>query len=576
MWKKLAWAALPLVVIIVLPVVLRRSEVRDDAGSRQLVVISPHNEAIRFEFEHAFRRHCLDVLGVDVDIDWRTPGGTTEIVRFLESSYVAAFRQLWQGQDRPWTGEVETACLNRKLKKQEASETAWTARQAFLESTASVGVDVFFGGGQFDFGRLADEGLLVPCGLRQRQPELFAGDPPILSQNLSGEVWYDPGDRYYGACLSSFGICSNLESLADLGFDTASPQGVPRAWRDLADPRLFGQVGAADPSKSGSINKCFEMILQQVMAEEVARRLPQGEKNASPAAVAEAVGEGWAEALLLVRLIGANARYFTFSASKVPVDVARGELATGMCIDFYGTSQAEWEREHVGRETLVYVTPAGGSSIAVDPVGILRGAPHRDLAEAFVGYVMSPEGQRLWNYRTGTEGGPRQYTLHRLPVRRDVYTAADRERMAEDTAQPFDLADRFTYRGDWTGRYFDLIRVLVKVMAIDCHPELRDAWAAIIRTGGPAAAPEAMALLRELPFSYADCTRVTGDIRTPTGRVVATRQWAAFFRERYRQAAQAAAAAGQAQAAAAAGQAQAAAAAPAPDLARPEAGGSRG
>jgi hypothetical protein len=286
------------------------------------------------------------------------------------------------------------------------------------------------------------------------------------------------------------------------------------------------------------------MILQQVMAEEVARRLPQGEKNAEPAAVAAAVSEGWAEALLLVRLIGANARYFTFSASKVPVDVARGEIAAGMCIDFYGTSQAQWEREHVGRETIVYVTPAGGSSIAVDPVGILRGAPHRDLAEAFVDYVMSPAGQRIWNYRTGTDGGPQQYALHRLPVRRDVYTPTDRERMADGTAQPFDLANRFAYRGDWTGRYFDLIRVLIRVMDIDCHPELQRAWAAIIRAGGPAAVPEAMALLRELPFAYADCGRVSGDIRTPIGRVIVTRQWAEFFRDRYRRAARLAAAAG--------------------------------
>lgn len=543
MWRRLTLAGLPLVAIIALPVALRRSEVRDDAASRQLVVISPHNEAIRFEFEHAFRKHCLETLGEDVDIDWRTPGGTTEIVRFLESSFVAAFRQFWTGQGRDWTGEVEAACLNRKLKQAEASPAAWAARQGFLASDVGVGIDVFFGGGQFDLDRLAEVGLLVPCGFRERHPELFAGDPPILSQKLSGEVWYDPKDRYYGACLSSFGICSNLDSLAELGYRSSDPRGVPSSWRDLADPRLFLQVGAADPSKSGSINKCFEMILQEVMAEEVARRLPQGEKDASPEAVAEAVSEGWAEALLLVKLIGANARYFTFSASKVPVDVARGEIAAGMCIDFYGTSQALWEREHVGRETMVYRTPEGGSSLAVDPVGILRGAPHRALAEAFVDFVLSPEGQRLWNYRAGTEGGPIQYTLNRLPVRRDVYTPADRARMADPEARPFELATRFTYRPEWTGRYFDLIRVLIRVMAIDCHQELQQAWAAVIRAGGPGAVPEAMALLRELPFPYAECGRAANEIRTPLGRVAAAREWAAFFRDRYRRAARAAEAA---------------------------------
>ncbi|NLF16775.1 MAG: ABC transporter substrate-binding protein [Lentisphaerae bacterium] len=540
MSRKLVLAVLPILAIIAIPLVLRRTEVEDRASSLQLVVVSPHNEAIRFEFEQAFRRHCAEALGLDVDIDWRAPGGTTEIVRFLESSYLAAFRLLWEADGKAWTNEVESACLNRRLRREDATDTAWAAREAFLTSQASVGIDVFFGGGQFDLGRLAEQGLLVPCGYRDRHPETLAGDTPILSQRLSGEIWYDPQDRYYGACLSSFGICSNLDSLADLGYDITQPASLPRQWRDLADPRLFGQVGAADPSKSGSINKCFEMILQQAMAAEVARRLPQGADQADPAALREAVAEGWAEALLLVRQIGGNARYFTMSASKVPVDVARGELAAGMCIDFYGTSQADWEREHVGRQTMLYVTPEGGSSLSVDPIGILRGAPHRDLAETFVDFVLSRPGQQLWNYRVGTPGGPVQYALRRLPVRRDLYTDADRAHMSEADARPFDLAGRFQYHPEWTGRYFDLIRVLIRVMVIDCHPELKEAWRAVVDAGGPAAAPEAMALLRELPFTYAEADAAAADIRLPRSRVARTRAWAEFFRDRYRRAAKAA------------------------------------
>ena len=253
MLRKFALAILPLALIIALPVILRRSEVRDRAASRQLVIISPNNEAIRFEFEQAFRRHCADTLGLDVDIDWRAPGGTSEIVRAIESGYLAAFRHQWESTGQAWSAEVEAACLNRRLKQADASETAWAARQAFLASQVEIGVDVLFGGGQFDLARLADMGVLVPTGLRTRQPELFSGAPPPLSQNLSGEIWYDSKDRYYGTCLSSFGICANLDSLADLGYTTTDPDALPKGWRDLADPRLFRQVGGADPSKSGSI-----------------------------------------------------------------------------------------------------------------------------------------------------------------------------------------------------------------------------------------------------------------------------------------------------------------------------------
>jgi ABC-type Fe3+ transport system substrate-binding protein len=32
-----------------------------------------------------------------------------------------------------------------------------------------------------------------------------------------------------------------------------------------------------------------------------------------------------------------------------------------------------------------YVTPAGGSSVSCDPIGLVRGAPHRELAVRFIG-----------------------------------------------------------------------------------------------------------------------------------------------------------------------------------------------
>ncbi|MBN2448869.1 MAG: extracellular solute-binding protein [Lentisphaeria bacterium] len=534
MWRRLAMSGIPLLLVVLLPIVLRRGEVTDDPGARRLVIVSPHNEAIRFEFEQAFQKHCRETLGTEVDIDWRTPGGTTEIVHYIRSSYVAAFRRAWEAAGERWTAEVEAAFLNRKLHRENASETAWKAREAFLAGNTGIGLDVFFGGGQYDLGVMAATGALVPCGLRDRRPELFRGEPPILSPGLTGETWYDPGDAYYGACLSAFGICYNLDSMAELGYDVRAPEGVLTSWRDLADPRLYGQVGAADPSKSGSITKCFEMILQQRMAEVVASRLPGGEDAAPAEDVAAAVSEGWTEALLLVRMIAGNARYFTFSASKVPLDVAKGDVAAGMCIDFYGRSQAEWEQAHVGRETLVYITPTAGSSLSVDPVGILRGAPHRELAETFVDFVLSRPGQQLWNYRAGTEGGPLRYALRRLPVRRDLYTAQDRERMSDGTAEPFALARQFRYRGDWTGRHFALIRELVRVMAIDCHEELRAAWKAVIDAGGPEAVPEAVEHLRTLPFPYARCGDMTAAIANPLARVRLNREWAATFRGEYR------------------------------------------
>lgn len=529
MWRRLLISSAPLALIILIPVLLRDRNVEDNIDADQLVIVSPHNEAIRFEFEQAFRRYYQVRHGRDVDIDWRTPGGTSEIVRYIKSEYTAAFRHSWSTEHGgEWTSAVRRAFLNRKLRQGDASEEEWRVRQAFLASDVGIGIDLFFGGGQYDFGRLAGEGVLVSCGVRERHPDWFNGDDPLIRQKMSGEVWYDPEDRYYGACLSSFGLCYNFDRLAELGVDgEATP--FPSGWEDLGDVLYRGHIGVADPSKSGSITKCFEMLIQQKMAATIAVAAGNRPHEA-------ALAEGWREAMLLVRKIGGNARYFTFSASKVPVDVAQGDVVAGMCIDFYGRSQAEWERKHGGREIMRYAAPLGGSSVSADPIGLLRGAPHRECAQEFIDFVLSREGQQLWNYRVGVDGGPVQYALRRLPIRHDMYSPSDRASMSDPDAWPYQLAAEFTYHPEWTGRLFGLIRVLIRVMIIDCHMELQEAWAAICAAGGPGQCAEAMVALRMLPFTYAEAGDQSRALRDAATRVAVTREWAAFFRARYREA----------------------------------------
>ncbi|MCK5805221.1 MAG: extracellular solute-binding protein, partial [Lentisphaeria bacterium] len=500
-------------------------------------VVTPHNEAIRFEFERAFCRYMAREHGRDVDIDWRTPGGTSEIARYLKGEYTAAFRTLWTRSGASWNGEVERAFMNRKLKREDASETAWKARQMFLDSDVGAGdADILFGGGWYDHNKFARMGCTVPSGVQTRHPEWFERERPVLSPGMSGETWYDRGDCYYGTCLTTFGICYNVDRLAELGYGTSASEPLPQRWEDLGDPRLYGCVGAADPSKSGSITKCFEMLIQQRMAESVAAATAQSGGTLDQEQLDKAVADGWNQALLLVRKIGGNAQYFTFSASKVPLSVARGDVAVGMCIDFYGRTQAEWEESRLGRRTMRYVTPLAGSSVSADPIAILRGAPHRELAEMFVDFSLSREGQQLWNYRPGTEGGPLKYALRRLPIRRDLYTKEDREKMSDPDARPFAEAEAFTYHPEWTGRLFNLMRVLVRVMAIDCHEELRGAWSAILDAGGPDATPDAMEAFSRLPVSYEESGDAARRIGSGEERVVLMREWAHFFRASYAEA----------------------------------------
>lgn len=475
-------------MLLAIPFLLRPAREAISEHALPLVIVSPHNEAVQYEFEHAFRRWHIGNFNQDIDIDWRNIGGTSEIARYLDSSFQAAERVGLPG----------------------------------------IGIDLFFGGGQYDHALQAAKGHTIPCGLRERHPEWLSEQ--IIPNRFSGETFYDRDDRWYGCCLSSFGICYNEDSLAYCGFSSA-----PRAWQDLADFRFFGHIALADPTKSGSINKAFEMLIQQQMFTQLA-----GRGKTAGNAQASDLAEGWRRAFGLIRQIGANARYFTDSAGKVTVDVAQGNAAAGMCIDFYGRFESETVERNESSTRMKYVTPDGGSSVSVDPISMLRGAPNRRQAERFIDFCLSVEGQLIWNTRVGKPGGPIRYALRRLPVRRDLYTATYLENMSDPSALPYQNTGQFTYQAGWTGPLFGVIKALIRSMCIDPHDELRQAWAAINARGGPAACPRAMAAFAALPpgaeYSTALAT-TTGAITNKIEEARLIREWTVFFRNQYKQAA---------------------------------------
>lgn len=571
MLKRLVISLIPLVVLIALPLMLRKEAEKIDTSADQLVIVSPHNESIRYEFEQGFRAYYTEVTGRRLCIDWRAPGGTGDAVRYVNSSFVASFKDYWTNTlKKAWSDEVEQSFMNRKLKP---GAPGWEAREAFLKSDAGIGIDLFFGGGQYDLNKQAQQGTLVETGLQNPQSALYRGDAagalyqalsaeqrralyptveeeavpalynelfgaqPVIIPAIGGEIWYDRSDKYYGTCFSSFGLCENVDRLKALGFEFAEGDYPLKKWSDLADPRLYGQIGSADPTKSGSINKCFEMMIQREMQVSHARRLEQvkaGSMNEK-----DSLDLAWQDAMTLIKKIGGNSSYLTFSASKVPVDVASGQVAAGMCIDFYGQSQAEWEASHVGRRTMYYHTPLGECSVSADPIGMFRGAPNAEAARLFLRFVMSKRGQRIWNQAVGTPGGPVKYNLHRLPIRRDCYTDECRKLMLAPTADPFRQAESFEYIGAWTGAYFSLIQFQIKVMVLDCQDELRAAWKAIIDAGGPEKVPQAFAEFVKLPFAHHEGLEVMGKAGKDTRvKTEMQREWTIFYKRCYTAAAE--------------------------------------
>ncbi|GJM19073.1 MAG: hypothetical protein DHS20C14_12860 [Phycisphaeraceae bacterium] len=439
---------LSLAVILGVPFVmsLGRSEhdLPDDAPT--LVVVTPHVQQIRSEFGRAFSDWHAREHGTPVRVVYLTPGGTSEIRKQLEAQYKSVLKN---GDFTITDGQVTLA-------------------------SGAVGADLVFGGGSYDHAQIArgvsvsagdiqsppagldtfvdlddaDAALTVPmsesAGFTQPELDELFGDNVIGTQFL-----YDPDQLWIGTALSSFGIVYNEDSYRDLGLP------LPTGFEDLTRPELRGWIALADPRQSGSITTTFDSILGN---------------------------HGWDDGWRILRGMCANTRYFTNSSTKPPTDVSQGEAAAGLAIDFYGRGQAQT----AGRGRVGYVDPAGAVYIDADPISILRGAPHPELARTFLRFVLTEEGQALWQFHatdtpegadnpigpSGQPMGPRHSELRRMPVRRVMYEKHFEYFM--DKVVPFDIASDVQNPGWRTG-----VQVMMGCFAIDIADDCREAWEAL-------------------------------------------------------------------------------------------------
>ena len=178
----------------------------------------------------------------------------------------------------------------------------------------------------------------------------------------------------------------------------------------------------------------------------------------------EVLNKGWLNGLKIIQKIMANARYFTDNSVTTVWDVCMGNCSVGIVVDFYGRHQRELTRSRGGSDRLRFVLPKGGSCISPDPIAMFRGAPHRSVAQAFIEYVVSAEGQERIGFKTGTPHGPQYYALHRTPMRKDFYKEEKQKYMSTPDMNPFSEEDEFPYQPQWTGTAFGAIRMLSKVL----------------------------------------------------------------------------------------------------------------
>jgi ABC-type Fe3+ transport system substrate-binding protein len=361
-------------------------------------------------------------------------------------------------------------------------------------------IDLAWGGGDTLFDTILKpylDGLAL-------DPQLIKAVYPQTT--LAGLRLYDASNPplWYGTCLSSFGIAYNKDVVKFLGVDN------PRTWSDLKDPRYRNWILLADPTRSSTARTMFMVIVERAMVDAVA----EGRSS----------DVGWAEGMGMVRQICANARNFSDSANLPPTQVSNGEVAAAMTIDFYARSQMQaLTDDHMG-----YVEPANATVINPDPIGMLKGAPNRELAKRFVEFVLSEQGQRLFDLKAGTPGGPKTSTLRRLPIRQSVYS--DMRNFA-DQVNPFEQTTSFNTARTRTAT-FDIIGELVQASCIDVLDDLRETRAAILASKR---SRELDQVLGKFPYGESAAITLRDQYRSASAveRLKLMQTWTQRFRDEY-------------------------------------------
>ncbi len=268
------------------------------------------------------------------------------------------------------------------LKFVQLGPTLWLT---YLERAKQRGIsyDVAWGGGPTIFNLIDSYGFLMPLD-NKTHPEFnavmyeFNKIPKVYAGAKTYKVGKDGYIHWIGAAVSSFGFTVNKQVAKELGLP------IPETWEDLAKP-IYAKylpakpvLGGADPTKSTSNTRIYEIILQAY---------------------------GWEKGWEVITRFAANAKIYDAS-DAVRDAVIRGDIMAGLTIDFYGYIAM---KQNPNTE---YIIPKGLSIVNPDPIAILSTTHYPIRAAAFMAWVLSEYGgQQIWLYSD----------VNRLPINPRVF-----------------------------------------------------------------------------------------------------------------------------------------------------------
>jgi len=297
--------------------------------------------------------------------------------------------------------------------------------------------DILWGGGPTLFDQLNSDGYLEPLTspLMQAAADLIndtIAGVEMKRNNTSDElVWV-------AAAISTFGFTVNNAFLTDYSLPT------PTTWTDLADPvwasllPTIPTIAMGNAPGTTSNTRIYEIITQALGWD-----------------------AGWSN---MARMAGSAEIYGGSVDTQSAVE--SGEVGVAMSIDFYGyLSQAV-------NPDCQYIVPEGQSIVNGDPIAIPNTSTKKDLAEGFVNFVLSPEGQAIWL----------DNDLRRMPVMREAFDVPGLTGVE-------DLYLAFNRTTQTIGIDFDdllslgMNRAFIKYwesVFTDSHADLVNCWTAII------------------------------------------------------------------------------------------------
>ncbi|MFA9496462.1 MAG: extracellular solute-binding protein [Candidatus Bathyarchaeota archaeon] len=305
--------------------------------------------------------------------------------------------------------------------------------------TRSGDVDIAWGGGPVVFDIVNSEGLLSPL-----ESEEVTAILDIIPDEISGAASkriIDGDVMWVGSAISSFGFTINKEFLQSYGL----PE--PTTWMELGNETYaqfidfpsVSAIGTADATLSTSNTRMFEIILQTY---------------------------GWKDGWELLTLMGANSRIFDKSESVRDAAI-QGSIGAGTTIDFYGyTAQLELP------DLCKYILPQDGTAVNADPIALVSTSEEPEAAQAFIAWVLSPEGQEIWL----------DETINRMPINPAVFdttlgqTRPDLEEsytrtleaitidFSDELALSYETAMMFFFKGTLVEAQIDLIDTWIELV----------------------------------------------------------------------------------------------------------------